>query len=108
MPNARTYVRTRAGRIATRAGIPGAWEHEAMAVVARLLTFVDLVDGHDDGPDASTMSVSARHEAVLADGRRILLLDDRGWSESMRTSWAYEPSEQARDLARRAGVWQYE
>ena len=28
------------------------------------------------------MSISARHEAVLADGRRLLLLDDRGWSAS--------------------------
>jgi hypothetical protein len=26
------------------------------------------------------MSVSARHEAVLADGQRVLLLDDRGWT----------------------------
>lgn len=28
------------------------------------------------------MSVSARHEAVLADGRRLLLLGDRGWTSS--------------------------
>jgi hypothetical protein len=28
------------------------------------------------------MSVSARHEAVLVNGRRVLLLDDRGWSAS--------------------------
>ena len=28
------------------------------------------------------MSVSARHEAVLGDGRRVLLLDDRGWGVS--------------------------
>jgi len=28
------------------------------------------------------MSVSARHEAVLSDGSRVLLLDDRGWSSS--------------------------
>ena len=26
------------------------------------------------------MSFSARHEAVLEDGRHLLLLDDRGWS----------------------------
>jgi len=29
------------------------------------------------------MSVSVRHEAVLMDGRRLLLLDDRGWSSSL-------------------------
>ena len=28
------------------------------------------------------MSVTARHEAVLVNGRRVLLLDDRGWSSS--------------------------
>ncbi len=53
-----------------------------MAAVARLLTFVDIRDQDDDGPDARTMSVSARHEAELPDGRRVLLLDDRGWSSS--------------------------
>jgi hypothetical protein len=26
------------------------------------------------------LSVSARHEAVLTNGRRIVILDDRGWS----------------------------
>ncbi len=49
--------------------------------VARLVTLLDL---EDDG--ARSMSVSARHEAVLADGRRIVLLDDRGW-----TSWPSAP-----------------
>jgi hypothetical protein len=28
--------------------------------------------------------VSARHEAVLEDGSRLLLLDDRGWTEELR------------------------
>ena len=49
--------------------------------VARLVTLLDLDDG-----DARSTSVSARHEAVLADGRRIVLLDDRGW-----TSWPSAP-----------------
>lgn len=31
---------------------------------------------------ARQISVSALHEAVLEDGRHVLLLDDRGWSES--------------------------
>jgi len=47
--------------------------------VARLMTFVDA---DDEVPDARQISVSARHEAVLDDGRRVLLMDDRGWSES--------------------------
>jgi 3-oxoacyl-[acyl-carrier protein] reductase len=38
-----------------------------MTAVARLLTLVDL---HDDGGDASSMSVSACHEAVLVDADR--------------------------------------
>jgi hypothetical protein len=44
-----------------------------MPVLARLLTFVDV----DNGP-----AVAARHEAELVDGRRVLLLDDRGWSST--------------------------
>ena len=48
-----------------------------MALVARLVTFVDI-----DNAEASGLSFSARHDALLADGRRIVLLDDRGWSQS--------------------------
>ena len=51
----------------------------SVAEVARLMTFVDA---DDEVPDARQISVSARHEAVLDDGRRVLLMDDRGWSES--------------------------
>jgi hypothetical protein len=51
--------------------------------VVRLVTFVDVRDKHDGGPDGSRMSVSARHEAVLADGHRVLLLDDRGWTAEL-------------------------
>lgn len=50
-----------------------------MAAVTRLVTYVDIDDDHDD---AHRMSMSARLDAVLADGRRVVLLDDRGWSES--------------------------
>ena len=50
-----------------------------MVGVARLRTFVDA---DVEVPDARQISVSARHEAVLDNGRRVLLLDDRGWSES--------------------------
>ncbi len=45
--------------------------------VTRLVTSVD-VDA--DVADARSVSVSARHEAVLEGGRRVLLLDDRGWT----------------------------
>ncbi|MCX5197335.1 hypothetical protein OOK31_26120 [Streptomyces sp. NBC_00249] len=50
-----------------------------MTTVTRLITHADLDAG---ATDPRRMSVSARLEAVLADGRRVLLLDDRGWSAS--------------------------
>ena len=43
-----------------------------------------VVDVADVQADAHTMSVSARHEAVLADGRRVLLLDGRGWTSALK------------------------
>lgn len=51
--------------------------------VERLLTTADVDDG---APDDGRVSVRALHEAVLTDGRRLLLLDDRGWSSS--GTWA--------------------
>ena len=48
-----------------------------MAEVTRLLTFVDI-----DERDARGLSVSALHQALLDDGRRVVLLDDRGWTSS--------------------------
>lgn len=44
-----------------------------MATVARLTTLADL---DDRGGDARHMSVSVRHEVVLVDGRRLLLLGE--------------------------------
>ena len=82
-----------------------------MAVVARLVTFVDLNDRNDDGPDARSFSVSARLEAVLANGRRIVLLDDRGWGEQLKVAWNHEPSEEERRTADEwlsRGTWAYE
>jgi hypothetical protein len=55
-----------------------------VSAVTRLVTFVDLAEGVGD---ARQMSVSARHEAVLADGRRMLLLDDRGWHSTVRRAY---------------------
>lgn len=48
-----------------------------MADVTRLLTFVYI-----DDRDARGLSVSALHQAVLDDGRRVVLLDDRGGTSS--------------------------
>jgi hypothetical protein len=50
-----------------------------MSVVARLVTLVDLRENDLGGQ----MSFSARHEALLEDGRHLLLLDDRGWTSSL-------------------------
>jgi hypothetical protein len=51
-----------------------------MAEVVRLLTIADL----QAGADPRDLSVRARHEAVLDDGRQVVLLDDRGWTEGLR------------------------
>lgn len=59
-----------------------------MAVVTRLVTHVD-VDGA--ATDARQLSVSARLEAELADGRGLALLTDRGW-----TSWPHGDAADAR------------
>jgi hypothetical protein len=50
-----------------------------MPRVIRVVTLVDVVDG----TQPRSTSFSARHEAVLDDGGRVLLLDDRGWSETL-------------------------
>lgn len=57
-----------------------------MSRVIRIVTLADV----REHPDARTISVSARQEAVLEDGRRLLLLDDRGWSSSLRGAGANE------------------
>lgn len=62
--------------------VSGRWracEDIPMPRAVRLVTLADV--NHD--ADARRISVSARHEAVLDDGRRVVLLDDRGWSESL-------------------------
>lgn len=47
------------------------------------------------------MSVSARHEAVLTNGGRVLLLADRGWSASGPPNiWAATSVEEIADTAR--------
>lgn len=49
----------------------------SMSTVERLVTVIDI-----DDRDPGARSIRARHEAALADGRRFVLLDDRGWSSS--------------------------
>jgi len=73
-----------------------------------LLTLVDVVDEEDDRPSARRMSVSARHEAVLAHGRRVVLLDDRGWSEELRVVADHKPPRQERKVVELLGIWAYE
>ncbi|MFI6512018.1 hypothetical protein ACIBCT_30825 [Streptosporangium sp. NPDC050855] len=51
-----------------------------MTTVVHLETFVDLDERHDDDP--RRVSASATLSAVLDDGRRITLLDDRGWGST--------------------------
>ena len=65
-----------------------------MAVLTRLVTLVDV---RDEVADPRQMSVSALHEAVLEDGRRVLLLDDRGWtSAALTASWGEVPDGESR------------
>ncbi|SNR32284.1 hypothetical protein SAMN06265360_10295 [Haloechinothrix alba] len=59
-----------------------------MVTVARLVTSIDI-DG--DATSRTRMDVSACHEAELTDGRRIVLLDDHGWSGSIRDTTATIP-----------------
>jgi hypothetical protein len=55
----------------------------------RVVRLVTLADVREDA-DVGGISVSARHEAVLEDGSRLLLLDDRGWTEALRGAGANE------------------
>jgi|SRR5688572_18354897 hypothetical protein len=50
-----------------------------MTAVRRLITYVDIAD---DPSSARQISVALRHELELTDGRRVLLLDDRGWGST--------------------------
>jgi hypothetical protein len=58
-----------------------------VARIARLVTFVDIREAH-----LSQLSFSARHDALLADGRWIVLLDDRGWTQSRIRSFSTDGS----------------
>jgi hypothetical protein len=77
-----------------------------VAAVERLVTFVDLDDANDPGPDARSAYVRARLDAELNDGRRIVLLDDRGWGGTL--SWAGEPSEEELREFESLRAWDHE
>jgi hypothetical protein len=64
-----------------------------MASIRRFLTFADL-----DRLDPRAWSISARLVAELADGRHIVLLDDRGWTSSGGV--ASQTSEEVESTAR--------
>ncbi len=55
-----------------------------MTAVARLITCTDLHDWPGQPP--GQLSFSAVLKAELADGREVVLLEDRGWSESVRVA----------------------
>jgi hypothetical protein len=74
-----------------------------VSTVTRLLTFVDLAE---EVGDTRQMNVSARHEAVLLDGRRVLLLDDRGWSSSALTAFqAGDASDRDSKREQQPDIW---
>jgi hypothetical protein len=73
-----------------------------MAAVTRLLTLVDV---HDEVDDPRQMSVSARHEAVLPDGRRVLLLDDRGWVSSALRAYSAGEAPDSDPLQDQPDIW---
>jgi hypothetical protein len=69
---------------------------------------VDVADEENDRRSTRRMSMSASHEAVLGDGRRVVLLDDRGWSEELRVVGDHELSRQEGKVVDPLGIWAYE
>lgn len=56
---------------------------EQVPAALRLITSVEVADPATPATAADrSLCVDARHELELADGRRVTLLDDRGWSAS--------------------------
>jgi hypothetical protein len=55
----------------------------------RVVRLVTLADIRED-VDPRRVSVSARHEAALEDGSQVLLLDDRGWTQTLHGAGANE------------------
>ncbi|MEU9862244.1 hypothetical protein AB0D99_15355 [Streptomyces sp. NPDC047971] len=71
-----------------------------MTAVTRLVTYVDLDKA---ATDAQHTSVTARLEAVLADDRSLVLLNDRGWSwtaSAPTDAWSHISAEEIEEEAR--------
>jgi hypothetical protein len=51
-----------------------------MVAVIRLVTLADIDEANGGVENLRGMAVKARHGAVLEDGGRVVLLDDRGWN----------------------------
>jgi hypothetical protein len=66
-----------------------------MASVERLITTADVDDLARDG---LRVTAAARHEAVLTDGRKLLLLGDRGWASNQ--PWSAASAEEIAETAR--------
>ena len=77
-----------------------------VAAIARLITYTDVNDWQGQPP--GQVSCSAVLKAELVDGREIVLLDDRGWSASVRfvggggpsDQWSYATQEDIEETAR--------
>lgn len=65
-----------------------------MAVVTRFVSVVELTEG----ANSQGVSVSVLLEAELANGRSLVVLDDRGWNSSQ--PWDQVQPEQIRETAR--------
>jgi hypothetical protein len=71
----------------------------AITFVARLVTFVDIDEA--DGAAAEGLSFSARQDALLSDGRRLVLLNGRGWNQTKR----FARHSELPTLERRSSSW---
>ncbi|MEV8143284.1 hypothetical protein [Specibacter sp. NPDC078709] len=65
-----------------------------MAVVTRFVSVVELTEG----ANSQGVSVSVLLEAELANGRSLVVLDDRGWNSNQ--PWDQARPEQIRETAR--------
>lgn len=66
-----------------------------MTSVRRLVTYADVDEGSSH---PQKVSVTARTELECTDGRRVLLLDDRGWGST--ASWGEMSVENIKDNTR--------
>ncbi len=76
-----------------------------MREARRLVTFIDIqaAAGAELNADRR-MSISALHQLELVGGRRVTLLDDRGWSSSGPSGiWSYGSLEDLTKTARMVG-----